>query len=193
MADPVTLAFAAAAASTVISAGGAYEEGVQAKNSADYKAKQLEVNAGQQRAMGQRQAIEARRQGRLAESKLQANAAASGAGASDPTVVGLAQDIGAESEYNALTQLYNAEEQARGMEGEGSLLRYEGRMAKRAGTRKAITTLLSPSNYMSGSTAGGSGSVSKYGGSGPNYNTSTGSMGSSTSYYPKSNTTVYWN
>lgn len=184
----------AAAAATVISAGGAYAEGVQAKRSADYKAKQLEVNAGQARAQGQRQSIEARRAGRLAESKLQSQAAASGGSASDATVVNLAQDIGADGEYNALTQLYNAEEQARGMEGEASISRYEGRQAKRAGTRKAITTLLSPSNYITGTSGNGAQGISKYGGDGPNYyNTNTGSNGASYTTSRNSGTRIYWN
>lgn len=182
MADPVTIALVATAASTVLSAGGAYAQGVQAKRSADYEANHMQVNAGQERAMAQRKAIEDRRAGRLAESRLQATAAASGGGASDPTVVNLAQDIGAESEYNALASLYEGEEQARSLEGAASLRRYEGKMAKKAGTLKAISTVI-----------GGAGSMaSKYGGSGPDYyNSSTGSAGASSSRF-RSGETVYW-
>lgn len=182
MADPVTLALVATAASTVLSAGGAYAQGVQAKKTADYEAAQMDVNAGQDRAMAQRQAIENRREARLADSRLQAVAAASGGGASDPTVIKLSQDINAEGEYNALSSLYSGEESARQLEGSADLRRYEGKNAKRAGTIKAISTVL----------AGAGGMASKYGGSGPDYyNSSTGSAGTSSSQF-RNGTSVYW-
>lgn len=176
------LAIAAMVAGTVLSAGGAYAQGVQADKAAKYEANQMAVNAGQERAMAQRRSIESRRQARLAESRLQAVAGASGAGAVDPTTVRLAQDIGAEGEYNALSDLYTGEEQARQLEGAAGLRRYEGKMARKAGTLKAISTVLSSAGSMYG----------KYGGGGPQtYNSSTGSMGASSSNF-RDGTTVYW-
>lgn len=176
------LAIAAMVAGTVLSAAGQVQQGNAANKAAQYQAQQLDVNAGQQRAVAQRQAINDRRAGRLAESKLQARAGASGAGAGDPTVINLAQDIGAQSEYNALTSLYDGEEKARGMEGEADMKRYEGKMAKKGATIGAISSTLSSFGSMR----------MKYGGSGPNYyNASTGSMGSSTST-GRDGSTVYW-
>lgn len=175
------IAMAAAAAGTVLSMIGQIQAGNAANKAAKLEADQMDVNAGQQRAVAQRQAINDRHAGRLAESSLQARAAASGGGASDPTVVGLAENIDAQSEYNALTSLYSGEEKARGLEGEAEMRRYEGRQAKKAATIGAISSVLSSAGSMG----------MKYGGSGPNYNTSTGSMGAPTTGSGSSK--IYWN
>ena len=75
-----------------------------------------EQAAGQQRAISQRAAIEQRRQGGLVESRVQALSAASGAGALDPTIVGILGDIGRETDIRAETALFEGEEAARGLE-----------------------------------------------------------------------------
>jgi len=182
MADPVTLSLAAMAAGTVLSSVGKHNEGVTAQNQANYEASQMDVNAGQQRAMAQRQAIEDRRAATLANSKLQAAAAAGGGSASDAGTVDLSQDIYAQGEYNALTSLYNGEEKARDLEGGASLKRYQGKEARKAGDIAALSSVLS-----------GVGSMGlKYGGGGPSYyNSSTGSAGASSSTY-RNGSTVYW-
>lgn len=156
------LAAAALVAGTVLQAKGTIDEGNAANKQAKYEAAQMEANAGTNRAVAQRQAIEQRRKGRILESNLQAQAAASGASATDADVVGLAGDIGAESEYNALSNLYEGEEKARNLEGAASVRRWEGQQAKKAAKTKAISTALTSFGSM-----GASSMFSKYGNGGP--------------------------
>ena len=83
---------------------------------AERAAEAKEQAAGQERAVSQRAAIEQRRQGGFVESRVQAIAAASGAGALDPTIVGILGDIGIETDLRAETALFEGEEAARGLE-----------------------------------------------------------------------------
>ena len=90
-----------------------------------------------------------RKKERLVQSSLQARAAASGAGATDPTVNLISGDIAEEGELRALTALYEGEEAARGLESgaavrryEGDLARITGRIKKRAAQTTAFGTLL---------------------------------------------------
>src|SRR3546814_19253939 len=77
--------------------------------------------------------ISGRRRERLVQSNLIASAAASGAGASDPTILDLQGDIAAEGEYRALTALYQGEERARSMETQARLRPLEGAQVAKAG------------------------------------------------------------
>ena len=83
---------------------------------AERAAEAKEQKAGQERAVSQREAIEQRRRGGLVESRVQAISAASGAGALDPTIVGILGDIGRETDIRAETALFEGEEAARGLE-----------------------------------------------------------------------------
>lgn len=136
--------------SQVLAIGGKLVEGVgsivggnsQAKQLKS-EAKQLERNAGLERATSQRQSIEERRQAELASSRALALAAASGGGADDPTVVNTIADIEGEGEYRALTALYNGDQSARGMEDEAAARRKEAKNIKRASIFKAVGSVLS--------------------------------------------------
>lgn len=127
--DPVTaIAIAGTAISAVgsIAQGGAQSGAMRAQaQQSDYQAKVLQQNAGQARATSQAQAVVERRNAAYAMSRARAVAAASGGGATDPTVVNVEAKIGQQGEYNALSRLYSGEEAARGMEGEASLKQYE--------------------------------------------------------------------
>lgn len=125
---------------SVLSAKGQMDQGAAAEQAAQIEAQQLEAQAGQARATAQRAAIEERRQGELASSRLTALAAASGAGATDPTVVSLDQGIAEQAEYNALTRLYEGESQARGMETSANLTTAAGAAQKKASNIGATTT-----------------------------------------------------
>lgn len=107
-------------------ADAAEAQGKAQQQAADYQAKSMEVKAGQERAVSQRQAINERRKLELAQSRAQAVAAASGAGAADPTVVSLSGQLEREGELNALTALYHGEQAASGLEEGAGLKRYEG-------------------------------------------------------------------
>ena len=128
---------------TVVAANETAKAGKAADKLAQFKAGQLEQKAGQQRAVSQRKADTARRSARYAESRALALAAASGGGASDPTVVNIMAGIAGEGELAAQYALYEGEEQARGSEMSATASRYEGTQAKRAGYIKAGTSIMS--------------------------------------------------
>jgi hypothetical protein len=132
------LLLATAIGGTLMQASAAKQEGREQQSLANYEAAQADTNAKQERASAQRAAIEQRRKARLVQSRQQAVAAASGAGVSDPTVVDIMGDTEAEGEYRALTELYQGEERARGLEDQAATRRYEGRLLKKAGNRRAI-------------------------------------------------------
>lgn len=100
------MAWFATALPYIISAAGAGAAGLSAKQSADFEAKQLKQRAGQAKATSQFQAEQERRQSRYIQSRAQALAAASGAGASDKTVLDIMGSLEKEGEYRALSALY---------------------------------------------------------------------------------------
>lgn len=93
----------------IISGGAQIIGGFQKKKAMEEEALEFERRAGESRATSQREGIEERRQARLATSRTQAVAAASGAGAADPDVVRRIADIEGEGEYNFLRALYEGE------------------------------------------------------------------------------------
>ena len=114
------------------------QAGEHARILAERQAESLELKAGQERAVSQRAAIEQRRRGALVSSRAQSLAAASGAGALDPTVVGIMGDLETETEIRTLTALYEGEETAKGLEFGALLERAGGEgelFAARAGAR----------------------------------------------------------
>lgn len=80
---------------------------------ANMEAAALEVQSGQAVAIAQREALDIMRAGELAASRAQALAAASGGGATAPTVLRIIGGIYTESAYNAGRAMYAGEEQAR--------------------------------------------------------------------------------
>ena len=119
--------------SKLVKGYGEYRAGRAAKKSAYMEAKQLKRRAGLTRASSQRASAEERRDARYLMSKARARAAASGGGVSDPTMVDIFADIEAGGEYNALSQLWEGEESARGDEFAAKIRRREGRAADFAG------------------------------------------------------------
>lgn len=142
-------------AGTVVSTLGQIQAGNAARKSANFQAAQMNQQAGQERATGQRAAIEQRRTARLASSRATALAAASGGGATDPTILNILGDIHTEGEYNALSALFGGEERARGLEMGAAAKVVEGKSAKQASIISAGSTL---------STGIGESLMMKYGG-----------------------------
>lgn len=95
----------------------------------DAQAAQLEINAGQQVAAGQRSAMEDQRQARLAQSRALAIAAASGGGASDPTIINLMAKLAGEGSYRSMVDIYQGQEKARTMNDQARMDRYSGQVA----------------------------------------------------------------
>lgn len=117
--------------------------GVQKKRSADDEAKQMRHKAAARRAESGSAAREERRQGRIKKSRAQAVAAAGGGSLADPTIVNLMGDLEAESEYRALTRLYEGEEEALGLETGAKIRKREGKVA-------LVTSVLSSADSLSG-------------------------------------------
>jgi hypothetical protein len=140
----------------IVAAAGTLLQGASAKQAAESEASQLESIAGQTRAASQREMANRRRAARYAQSRAQALAAASGAGASDPSVVDLISDLEGEGEYGALAAMFEGEDRARGLEFGATLSRKQGQAAMSSSALKAGSTLLS----------GGSSWYDKYGGQG---------------------------
>lgn len=164
------MAFLAAAAPYLAAAGTAVTVLSEAKAGADANAQAKAqaaafVNkANADAAAAERQAIQSRREGQYLASRAQAIAAASGAGASDPTVANIIGGIKGQSEYTALTQLYEGETDAGNALSNSQAVRNEGRAAQGAGTLRGVSTVLSGASDM----------YWKYGGGGPKLNTKYG-------------------
>lgn len=138
--DPVTIAVVLGVGATLVQASGTLAAGRAEQEAANARAQGLEHQAaqgrqvaGQERATAQRAAIEQRRQGRFLASRALAVAAASGAGAGDPTVENILGGIGAEGEFRALSELFIGEERARGLETQADLRIFESEQERRAG------------------------------------------------------------
>lgn len=166
--DPATMTMMATVASvggSVLSGLGQIQAGRAANTSAKFQAAQLEQKAGQDRATAQRAAIEERRKANIGISNAQAASAASGSGATDPTVLNITGGLAQQGEYNALSALFQGEEAARGAELQATSSRMQGKQAQKAGMTSGISTII-----------GGTGSalMSKYG---PTSTASAGTIG----------------
>jgi hypothetical protein len=116
---------------------------------AEIEAKQHEANALQEVASSQRTGAEDQRQARLAASRALAVAAASGGGASDPTVVSIISRIAGEGTYRSMTDLYNGEVAAKNQLQQAQANRYEGSIAQLDAQRAAAAAQARASNTRS--------------------------------------------
>lgn len=101
-----------------------------------FEAEQLEQQAGQSIAASQRSAMEERRKANVAASRALALAAASGGGASDPTIVRIIAGLKGEGSYRASVDLYQGEEEARKLRMGAKSKRFEGAMAEEKGLQE---------------------------------------------------------
>lgn len=127
---------------TGMSAAG-YRDAASARRAeAAYQASALERRAKDQVAAGMRGAAEERRQGELAISRIRAVAAASGGGATDPTVINLIAGAASEAEYRARIAMYQGESNAAAMREQAKLTRYGAEYEARGYETLAVTTLI---------------------------------------------------
>lgn len=142
----------------------AEREGATRKVAAEFEASQLEQRAGQTIAASQRSMQDVQRMGKLAESRALALSAASGGGASSPTVVNLIGNLAKEGAYRGAVELYKGEENARQLRLQAAGRRFEGEAGMDLGLSKgrAFETQGQASIL---SQAGGL--FGKYGGGGP--------------------------
>jgi hypothetical protein len=136
---------------------------------AEFEAQQLERNAITEIATAQRAAGEERRRAGIAESRALALAAASGGGASDPTVVRIMSELSGEGAYRSAVALYEGEERARQMLLGAEARRIEGRYGLEGGlaSARAYQTIATGS-LLTGAGKIGMTLYDKYGGLGPN-------------------------
>ena len=106
--------------STILGAGSQVARGeaasaIGARRAAEqeFEAKQLETEAEQSRGVGMRAAQDEVLKARLVNNAALARAAASGAGASDPTVMGVLERTAGMGAYRASLAMYEGEAQAR--------------------------------------------------------------------------------
>lgn len=137
MAELAVISAIAAGAGAVVSAAGtiasgnaeadlAMRQGVARNQSAQFEAKQLDINAKDEKAMAQREAQQLGRQKRLALSSLQAKGAASGFSATDPSNLAIADEI---SKYGTLQEdmaMYGGESRANDLRLNAASRRYSG-------------------------------------------------------------------
>lgn len=104
-------------AGAAISGIGTIAAGAAEKKNQDFMAAQEDMKAKEEVAASQREAIAKRREGAIINSRAQALAAASGAGAGmdAPSIVKIMADTSSEAEYNAGTAMYGGYSRAAGL------------------------------------------------------------------------------
>jgi hypothetical protein len=161
--DPMTLtaaSLAATAAGGAISAGstlagGSYAKaaGVAQQQEADYQAKQLEQNATQAFASGQRKALDTTQRTQLAESSAIARGAASGVNAGTGSVASTVGQIARRGSYQSLMDMFNGESEATGLRNQAAGVRQGGDLALIEGEEKQSASRLAAAGTLAG-TAG---------------------------------------
>lgn len=114
------------ASGQIMSAFSHYSYGQEALAAGNFQAEQLRQNAGQAQAAAQRDAYNVDRQAQYVASTALAHAAASGGGASDPTVVNLIARNAGEMAYRKSVALYQGDEKARLMNLQATAKEFEG-------------------------------------------------------------------
>ncbi len=117
--------------STGLGAIGTLYGGLQAKAGAQAEARQLKAKGDEEQAIGQRRAMQARREKDLARSRVQAVAAASGGGVDDASITNLMQGVEQQGNYNSMLELYQGST--------GRNKAYASAAARRAEGRSALT------------------------------------------------------
>lgn len=145
-------------------AGGARVSAARIAVARQFEAEQLRANAGQEIAAAQRAGMEEERQARLLQSRQIALAAASGAGASDPSVIQMISRTAKEGSYRAAVALYGGAEKARAMRMAAAGKDYEATVALEGGEQKAEAYEIAGATELM---KGGSSLFAKYGFGGP--------------------------
>ena len=114
---------------TGLSAAGTLYSGLQAKAGAEAEARQLKAKGDEEQAIGQRRAMQVRREKDLARSRIQAVAAASGAGAGDASITNLMQGVEQQGNYNSMLELYHGNMARNKAYASAASRRFEGRSA----------------------------------------------------------------
>jgi hypothetical protein len=169
--DPVTLTAASLTATAVggglsaagtLAGGSAAAEAGQLTKSADYaQADQLEQNATQEIASGQRKMLDTQQRVRLAMSTAKARGGGSGFSGSSGSQIDNMGQLAKRGSYNAAMDMFNGESAASGLRNQAKAARYSGDVAELTGQEQQDASYLSAA----GTIAGTAGSMAKgYGG-----------------------------
>jgi hypothetical protein len=142
----------------LLGAYGKYQQGRQAQATANYNARLREQQAKLTEQAMASETTRSHQEARRMKASQEAAYASSGAvvGSGTPLLV-LAEQAGA-MEKDILNQRRSRMMEAQGLRSEAAMLKYEGRMAKRAGTIGAVSTLLGTGASLAGGMGGGGGS-----------------------------------
>lgn len=175
--------------STVLSAGSQVAKGAAAQTIAaqrqaadEFEAAQLQTEATASRGVGMRASQDQTLNTELVNSKALANAAASGAGASDPTVMNIMARTAGEGAYRSTLAMYEGEAQARLDVAKAGALQYQGAVGV-AGANIAAqqSNIAAASTLLSGAVKAGSLYDRFYAGPTPTASSATGSGSNSAS------------
>lgn len=151
----------ASLAGTLVSVAGTMAAAKQQQAAANWQALEYERQGKAEAANAQRQAEQLDRRRRLTQSTLQARAAASGFGATDPTVLDLTGEIGRYGTVQSQLAQYGGLNRQAGLESQADLSRMSGQAAMQGGTYRAVGSLLSGisgfARYGGGGGGGGGG------------------------------------
>jgi hypothetical protein len=125
-----------------VQAQGTIAAGKAAQQSANYEAQQLDLKAKEEQAAAQRDALELRHKKDLTLSELQANSAASGFSATDPTALALADEITKYGTVQEQMAMYGGASRREGLEAQAAGRRMEGKAARQGAAYSAAGTIL---------------------------------------------------
>jgi hypothetical protein len=142
------LATIASIAGTVVSAIGTIAAGKAQARAAEYEAAQLDVRGKEERAGAQREALEKKRETKLALSRHQAVTAASGLGTVDPTVTDQLGEIAEYGTYQQQLAQYGGDSRARELDYQARATRMSGKTQMRGAMYSAAGTILGGASTM---------------------------------------------
>lgn len=131
------------AASAVVGAIGAIQQGKAAKSAADYNAAINMQNADISRRDAAMQAQQIDRQNYMRLGSIRAAQGKSGGMAGEGSVLDVLGDVAAQGELDKQYAIYQGEQKARGYTNTANLDTFSGKQAQKAGYLKAGTELLS--------------------------------------------------
>ena len=126
----------------VVSAAGARAQGRAQRQAAERQAQMLEINAKNEKAAAQRQALQLKRNKELAISTAQARAGGSGFDPTDPTTLDITGEIERYGTLQEQSALFGGLSRAEGLTDEAASVRATGAAQEQASKIDAASTLL---------------------------------------------------
>lgn len=140
---------AVGAASTVLGAVGAQQQGAAQQQAANFAAGQDQTQADQIQAAGYQQAKRIREQGRATQGQATAALSASGVDVNTGTSNNIRQKIGQSTETDALNTILNADTKAANLRTQAAYEVQSGQNAASAGGLNALTSVLRGGSMLS--------------------------------------------